>query len=90
MLLSALGGAIGVLLGVAITIGYTKVQHIVLYIPALSPAAGIGAADPIRPISNGHYFRFSRLEALLRSWWVQERMSLCWNQIAAAVPKTAR
>jgi putative ABC transport system permease protein len=44
MLLSALGGAIGVVLGVAITIGYTKVQHIVLSIPALSLAAGIGAA----------------------------------------------
>jgi putative ABC transport system permease protein len=44
VLLSALGGVIGVVLGVAITIGYTKVQHIVLSIPALSLAAGIGAA----------------------------------------------
>lgn len=44
MLLSALGGAIGVVLGIGIAIGYTQVQHIVLSIPAFSLAAGIGAA----------------------------------------------
>jgi putative ABC transport system permease protein len=44
VLLSALGGVIGVVLGISITIGYTKVQHVVLSIPALSLAAGIGAA----------------------------------------------
>ncbi len=44
VLLSLLGGIIGVALGIAVTVGYTKFQHIVLSIPALSLAAGIGAA----------------------------------------------
>src|ERR1700687_154300 len=44
MLLSALGGAIGVVLRVGITVGYTRVQHIALSVSAVSLAAGIGAA----------------------------------------------
>ncbi len=44
VLLSALGGVIGVVLGTAVTYGYTEVRDSVLSIPFTSLAAGAGAA----------------------------------------------
>ena len=44
LLLSALGGVIGVVLGCAVTVGYTQVRDSVLSIPFTSLAAGVGAA----------------------------------------------
>ena len=44
VLLSALGGILGVALGMGITVGYARVQHIVLSIPMLSIVVGFSAA----------------------------------------------
>jgi putative ABC transport system permease protein len=44
ILLSALGGLLGVIVGVGVTAGYAAVQDIVLSVPATVIAAGAGAA----------------------------------------------
>jgi putative ABC transport system permease protein len=44
VLLALLGGVLGVLLGVAVTAGYTSVRHIVLSVPVTTAAAGVTAA----------------------------------------------
>ena len=44
VLLAALGGVLGVLLGVAVTAGYTTARDMVLSVPITTVAAGVGAA----------------------------------------------
>ena len=44
VLLSGLGGILGLVLGVAITAGYSTVQSITLSVPALALVVGLGSA----------------------------------------------
>jgi hypothetical protein len=44
---SALGGAVSVVLGIGVTVGYTRVQHIALSVPAVLLAASVGAAHVV-------------------------------------------
>jgi putative ABC transport system permease protein len=44
VLLALLGGVLGVLVGVGVTVGYAWVQHSVIAVPVSTVAAGVGAA----------------------------------------------
>jgi putative ABC transport system permease protein len=52
VLLALLGGVLGVLLGVAVTAGYTMVQDSVLSVPITTIAAGVGAALVVGAIAG--------------------------------------
>jgi putative ABC transport system permease protein len=43
-MLSCLGGVIGVALGIGVTAAYTHVRHMVLSVPLVAVAGGVGAA----------------------------------------------
>jgi putative ABC transport system permease protein len=44
VMLSCLGGIIGVALGIGVTVVYTQVRHMVLSVPLVAIAGGVGAA----------------------------------------------
>ena len=52
VLLSALGGVIGVALGAGVTVGYTHLRDSVLSIPFTSLAAGVGAALAVGAVAG--------------------------------------
>lgn len=52
VLLSLLGGVLGVALGIAVTVGYARVQDIVLSVPVTAIAAGLGAALVVGAIAG--------------------------------------
>ncbi len=52
VMLALLGGTLGVILGVGVTIGYARVQHITLAVPAISIALGVAASLVVGAIAG--------------------------------------